>query len=631
MNEVQKRSNPVLSFFRGIWTLIRVTNHLVLISMLVFFGFIFLMAIIAGAGAGGAGKPGGGPLVEKTALIMNMEGNLVEQYSSDPLQRALDKATKSGQKEFQLRDILSTLEAAKKDPKIQRLVLNTDGMSVSGFAALRDVAQALRDFRASGKEIIAFGTNMDQKQYYLAAQANKIYLDPEGGILLEGLGRYRLYYREGLQEKLGVDVHLFRVGEYKSAMEPYILDGSSPEAREADLFWMNDLWQRYVADIAKARNIPVEQLTASINNVGAEVKAVKGDLGKLAIQQKLVDGIKTPYELEEMLIKAGELDEDINSFRQIEFADYAFRNRVPPSPFDKTPKVAVVVAQGEIVDGDMPPGTVGGISTSELIRTAREDENTKALVLRVDSPGGGVFPSEQIRREIELTKKAGIPVVVSMGNVAASGGYWISMNADKIYADESTITGSIGIFGLWLSAPRALEKMGVRGDGAGTTPLAGSFDPTIPLKPEAGEVIQSIIDRGYQQFIGKVASARGSKPEAIDLVARGRVWSGTQAKERGLVDKLGGLQAAVTEAVGLAKLGKDEYSVRYVERMATPFEQAILDMSNNAYGAKLLTHFAPASTLLGRDTTVKIQKDLQWLDGKGRMPYQGIVHCMCSF
>jgi protease IV len=628
MNEV-KRSNPLLSFFKGIWTLIRVTNHLVLISLVVFFGLFFLMALIAGAGAGG--KAGGGPLLEKTALVMNLEGNLVEQYSSDPLQRALDKVAQSGQKELQLRDILTALETAKKDTKIQRILLNTDGLSVTGFAALRDVAQGLRDFRTSGKEIIAFGTNMDQKQYYLAAQANKIYLDPEGGILLEGLGRYRLYYRQGLQEKLGVDVHLFRVGEYKSAMEPYILDASSPEAREADLFWMNDLWQRYIADIAKARNIPVDQLNNSINNITSEVKAANGDLGKLALQQKLVDGVKTPHELEEMLITAGELDEDIKSFRQIELADYQARNRVPPSPFDNTPKVAVVVAEGEIVDGDMPPGKVGGISTSELIRTAREDENTKALVLRVDSPGGGVFPSEQIRREIELTKKAGIPVVVSMSNVAASGGYWISMNADKIYADESTITGSIGIFGLWLSAPRALEKIGVHADGAGTTPLAGSFDPTIPLKPEAGEMIQSIIDRGYQQFIGKVAAARGTKPETIDVVARGRVWSGAQAKERGLVDKLGGFQAAINEAAGLAKLSKDGYRVNYVERMVTPFEQAILDMSNNAYGAKVISHFAPASSLLGRETTEKIQKDLQWLDAKNRIPYQGIVHCMCSF
>jgi protease IV len=627
MNEVKR--NPVMGFFRGIWTLIRVTNHLVLISLLLFFGFIILLGLIAGAGAGA--KSGGGPLLDKTALVMDLEGTLVEQYSSEPFQRALDKATNNGQKEFQLRDVLSTLEAAKKDEKIQRVVLNTDGFNVAGFAALRDVAQGLRDFRASGKEIIAYGTNMDQKQYYLAAQANKIYLDPDGGILLEGLGRYRLYYRQGLQEKLGVDVHLFRVGEYKSAMEPYILDAASAEAREADLFWMNDLWQRYVTDIAKARNIPAAQLNVSINEMAAQVKAVSGDLGKLAVQQKLVDGLKTSHEMEEMLIKAGESDEELHSFRQIEFANYLARNRVPPSPFDAGgSKVAIVVAEGEIVAGDVPPGAVGGESTAELIREAREDEGTKALVLRVNSPGGGVFPSEQIRREIELTKKAGIPVVVSMGNVAASGGYWISMNADKIYADESTITGSIGIFGLWLSAPRALEKLGVHADGAGTTPLAGSFDPTIPLKPEAGEMIQSIIDHGYQQFIGKVAAARGSKPETIDVVARGRVWSGSQAKERGLVDTLGGLQAAINEAVALAKLGKDDYKIKYVERVPTPFEQVFLDMSNNANGAKLLMQFAPASSLLGRETTTRIQKDLQWLDAKGRVPYQGVVHCMCG-
>jgi len=300
-------------------------------------------------------------------------------------------------------------------------------------------------------------------------------------------------------------------------------------------------------------------------------------------------------------------------------------------PFDSQSQIAVVVAQGEIIDGEASPGTVGGETTSALIRQAREDENTKALVLRVDSPGGSVFPSEQIRREIELTKKAGIPVVVSMGNVAASGGYWISMNADKIIADESTITGSIGIFGLWLTAPRALEKIGVHADGNGTTPLAGQFDPTLPLKPETGALIQSIINRGYQQFIGKVATARGSKSETIDTVARGRVWSGAQAKERGLVDELGGFQLAISEAVKLAKLGKDDYRLNYVERPSTPFEQFFASLNGNAMGNALLRNMSPMNSMLGKDTSQRLQKEMSWLDKNGRTPYQGIVHCMCGF
>lgn len=624
MSEVKR--GPVAAFFYGIWTLIRVTNHLAFLAMVAFLFLFFIIGLAASAGNKGGVKA----IQEKTALVLNLEGTLVEQFSSDPISRAFEEATGDGQSEIQLRDIVKVLDAAKADKNIDRILLKTDGLSVSGFAALRDVAAALRDFRASGKQIIAYGVNMDQKQYYLAAQADKIYIDPEGGILLEGLGRYRLYYREGLQEKLGMDVHLFRVGEYKSAMEPYILDAASTESREADMFWMNDLWQRYVADVAKARKITAEQLNASINNLSAEVKAANGDLGKLAVQQKLVDGLKTSHEMETMLSEMGAVDEDIHSFRQVEFAQYLKPLNIPASPFDDQSQVAIVVAQGEIVDGEAAPGTVGGETTSALIRQAREDEHTKALVLRVDSPGGSVFPSEQIRREIELTKKAGIPVVVSMGNVAASGGYWISMNADKIIADESTITGSIGIFGLWLTAPRALEKIGVHADGSGTTPLAGQFDPTLPLKPETGALIQSIIDRGYQQFIGKVATARGSKAETIDTVARGRVWSGAQAKERGLVDQLGGFQMAIDEAVKLAKLGKNDFRLNYVERASTPFEQFIAGLGGNTAGNAILRNLSPMNGVLGRETTARLQKEMSWLEKNGRTPYQGVVHCMCG-
>lgn len=624
MNQVKR--GPVASFFYGIWTLIRVTNHLALLAFFVVLFFIFVIGLMAGASSNGGVKA----VHEKTALVLKLDGALVEQFSTDPITRAFEQATGDGQTEIQLRDVLKVLKHAKTDKKIDRIVLQTEGMSVSGFAALRDVAAALRDFKTSGKQVIAYGVNMDQKQYYLAAQADKIYMDPEGGILLEGLGRYRLYYREALQEKLGVDVHLFRVGEFKSAAEPYILDAASAESREADMFWMNDLWQRYVADIAKARNIPVEQLNASINNMSAEVKSASGDLGKLALQQKLIDGLKTSHEMETMLTEMGVADEEEHTFRQVEFAQYLKPLNTPISPFDKKSQVAVVVAQGEIVYGEASPGTVGGESTSALIRQAREDENTKALVLRVDSPGGGVFPSEQIRREIELTKKAGIPVVVSMGNVAASGGYWISMNADKIIADESTITGSIGIFGLWMTAPRALDKIGIHADGSGTTPLAGQFDPTLPLKPETGELIQSIIDRGYAQFIGKVAIARGSKSETIDTVARGRVWSGAQAKERGLVDQLGGLQMAINEAVTLAKLDKTDFRLSYVERPTTPFEQFIASLNGNATGNAILRNMNPMNGMLGRDTAERVQKEMRWLEGKGRTPYQGVVHCLCG-
>jgi protease-4 len=274
---------------------------------------------------------------------------------------------------------------------------------------------------------------------------------------------------------------------------------------------------------------------------------------------------------------------------------------------------------------------VGGDSTSELLRQAREDDDVKALVLRVDSPGGSVFPSEQIRREIALIKEAGKPVVVSMGNVAASGGYWISMNADRIYADPSTITGSIGIFGLWMSAPRALEKIGIHSDGVATTPLAGAFDLTRPLDPGASSLIQSVIEHGYAQFIGKVAAARGSVPEKIDSIARGRVWSGAQAKERGLVDVLGGLGEAQAEAAKLARLDVNDYGVQYIEKPLSAFDQIFLDMSRNSDLAGLVRNFGPLPAVLGRETSERLQSELSWLQaGKRGNPIRAVAHCFCG-
>ena len=626
----ESRPNPFWSFLVGVGKFINFANHFVFNVVRILLLFLVLLAI----GAGFAAKSGGGlhSLQDKTALVLDLKGSLVEQYTSAPLERAFAQASGNDRdREFQLRDLITAIQAAKFDDHIQRIVVLTDGFEVSGFAALGELGKALREFRQSGKQLIAYGTSMDQKQYYLAAQADEVYLDPDGGVLFEGLGRYRLYYREALQDKLGVDVHLFRVGEYKSAAEPFVLDAASPASREADLFWMNDLWQRYLSEITQARKLAPNALSAMIADMPSRVDAVKGDLAQLALNEKLVDGLKTSHEMETLLTQRGAANDDGDSFRQIDLSDYLPHARKHTPHSSSLPQVAVVVAQGEISDGQQPQGTVGGESTAELIRQAREDEQVKALVLRVDSPGGSVFPSEQIRREIALTKEAGKPVVVSMGNLAASGGYWISMNADRIYADPSTITGSIGIFGLFANVPRALEKIGVHSDGVGTTPWAGAFDPTRALAPEAGRMIQSVIDHGYAQFIGKVAAARGSTPEAIDTIARGRVWSGAQAKERGLVDELGGLDAAQADAAKLARLGEGGYVVQYVEKPLGAFDQWFMDLSRNSKMAVLVRELGPfQSWLLGHSGT-QIQHDLGWLEApRGAAPIRALAHCFCG-
>ncbi|MBT2767770.1 signal peptide peptidase SppA [Stenotrophomonas sp. ISL-67] len=634
MNQPVRR-NPVASFFIGLWDVMNFTRRLIL--NLLFFGMLLLVLVLF-VFAMGKGASSSRVLQDRTTLVIAPEGRLVEQFSADPVSRALAKAIgDNSAEEVQLRDLVRALDAAREDKKIERVVLQLDKLQPSGFASMREVAAALQELRASGKDIVAYSDNMSQWQYLLAAQAKEIYLDPMGGVVLEGLGRYRQYFRTGLQDKLGVDVHLFKVGEYKSAAEPYVLDAASPQAKEADLFWMNDVWQRYLGDIATARKLDAAQLAAGIDTMPEGIAAAGGDLAKFALQQKLVDGLKTREEVQDLLADRGVADEDADGgFRSINLDDYLAQLDTRRSPVDSRPQVAVVVASGEIAGGDLPAGRVGGESTSALLREARDDDNVKAVVLRVDSPGGEVFASEQIRREVVALKAAGKPVVVSMGDLAASGGYWISMNADRIYADPSTITGSIGIFGMIPNLSRSLDKIGVHTDGVGTTRFAGAFDITRPMDPAVGQVIQSVINKGYADFTGKVADARNKPVEAVDEVARGRVWSGAQAKERGLVDAFGGLKAAIADASNRAKLGgPDKVRVRYIEKPATPFAQFLSGFADSHAGAWMLGESGMARMMLARampevDTQLRFVEDAA-RDPRGSAPVKALAYCFCGF
>ena len=632
MNQVVRRG-PIAAFFFGLWDVMNFTRRLILNFL--FFGLLFLCLalFLVAVGRGNGVKP----TLERTTLVIAPEGKLVEQYSSDPATRALAKAFgDKNAEEIQLRDLVRAIDAAKDDKNIERVLLRVDQLQPSGYASMREVAAALARLRASGKQIVSFGENLQQSQYLLAAQANEVYIDPMGSMMLEGLGRYRQYYRQGLQDKLGVDVHLFRVGEFKSAAEPYILDAASKESKEADLFWMNDIWQRYLTDIATARKLTPEQLASGIDTLPEGIAAAGGDLAKFALQQKLVDGLKTQEEVEQLLTERGVADEDSdNGFRSVSLAGYLAQVDARHLKIaDKRPQVAVVVAAGEISDGEQPAGSIGGKSTSALLREARDDDEVKAVVLRVDSPGGGVYPSEEIRREVAALKAAGKPVVVSMGDLAASGGYWISMNADRIYADPSTITGSIGIFGLIPNITRTLDKVGVHTDGVGTTRFAGAFDISRPLDPAVGHVIQSVIDKGYADFTGKVAAARKKPVEEIDAIARGRVWSGAQAKERGLVDELGGFEAAVADAAARAKLGKpDKYRVRYIEKMNSPFPQFLGSFAGSRMGAAWLHDSSFARALLLKtmpETAAQLHFVEDSINNRNGAPVKALVYCFCG-
>ena len=612
---MSKDQSIIVRLAVGLW-------HALNFTRLFVFNVIFLILLIAFFMAVFSSRPA---LKPRTALVLDPVGSIVEEYTIDPARRALGNLAGEPPKEVQLRDLLRVIDAATKDTRIERLVLVPDEIEGAGLATLHELGTALDRFRAAGKEVVAVAGDMSQGQYLLAAHADKVLLDPDGGVVIEGFASYRSYFKEAL-DKLGVEVHLIKVGQYKSAAEPYVLNSASDAAKEADSYWMGGLWQDYLSEIAGLRKIEAATISDDISHYDERVAAHKGDLAKLALDQKLVDKLATRADARKFLRTRG-VAEGSDGFRQIDFKDY-LAMLLPAGIAHFNSQVAVVVAQGEIVPGDQPPGMVGGRSAAQLIRVAREDKRVKALVLRIDSPGGDAYSSELIRREVEQTRAAGKPVVISMGDVAASGGYWIAMDGDEIWAEPNTITGSIGIFGLFVTLPETLAKIGVHTDGVGTTPLAGTFDIRRPLSPQLESILNSVITRGYDEFVGRVAKARKRTPEEIDAIAQGRVWSGSQAKERGLVDKLGGLGDAIAAAASRAKLG-DSYQVRYVEREPSAWERFLLSFSDSETMVRLARSvgFTLPSSWLDRSEIGEIAGIVESLRGKR---YGAFAHCFCD-
>ncbi len=587
------------------------TRHLLLLLV-----FLFILYFIFGGQSIN--------IKNQTALVLAPKGFIVDQFSGDPTSQAIDNIRGTSIPETRVRDLLLAIELATTDSKISALVLNPDYMWGAGLANLREIEYAIDQFREkTDKPVIAMATNLSQAQYYFASLADEVLMDPQGFLFLQGFGSYRNYFKDGL-DKLGVDVHLFKVGEYKSAAEPYVRNDMSLEAKEAGLHFMNDLWQTYMAGVAKRRDLSVEEIEEIVDQQAKRLMANKGSVANMAVESGLVDRIMKQSFMHKRIAEVSSFDDDNNHFRGINFEDYLTTHK-PKNTAAK--QIAVVVAEGAIYGGEQPPGTIGGASTSALLERARLDQSVKAVVLRVNSPGGGVYPSEQIRRQVDALKVAGKPVVVSMGNLAASGGYWVSMTADSIWADEATITGSIGIYGLLMTYPELFNKLGISTDGVGTTKWVGAFNPDKDLDPEFAELIQSNIEYGYQQFIGSVAAARNLEVEMVDRIARGRVWTAKQAHDLGLIDNLGGLQQAIKEAASLANLG-DDHQLVWVEESLSFTEQLFVDMM-----AKASEHI----DLSGTKSNLKIQQLLQpfaaeltlLLDAKpGEV--QQMAHCLCD-
>jgi len=494
---------------------------------------------------------------DRAALVIAPQGPLVEQFTGDPLERAIADVLRQGPVETRLRDVVDAIDAARKDDRISSLYLDLGGLDGGGTAKLQDVAAAIDAFRKAGKPVIAFGEYYDQPQYYLAAHADEVFLDPQGMAFIDGFANYGLFVKDAL-DKLSIDWNVFRVGQYKSAVEMFTRNDMSAAEREESLAWLNSVWGTWKADVAKARGIEPARLQAYADDASKSLRKVEGDLAKLALDAGLVTQLEGRYRVEERLAEITGTDEDTHSYKGIDHLSY-LANVHSSRALSKKPvdKVAVIIAAGEILPGSQQPGTVGSDTLAGQLRDARFDEDVKAVVLRIDSPGGSTFASEVIRREVDELKAAGKPVVASMSTLAASGGYYIAMDADRIVASPATLTGSIGIFAMFPTFQRTLERVGVHVDGVGTTALSGEFSPVRPMGEQTREIVQQSIEHEYGRFIGMVAKSRKQDVAAIAAIAQGRVWSGADAKRLGLVDQLGGFQDAVDLAARLAKLGKD--------------------------------------------------------------------------
>jgi protease-4 len=607
----------VRSFFGGVWRGLdglRKVLHLLLMLVL----FALVIAVLRGS------VP---RIPARAALLIAPQGALVEQLSGDPVARAVEEARGEAHAETLLWDLTDAIHTAATDKRIQVLALDLEKFDAATQASLEELASALREFRASGKKVIAYGTEFTQERYYLAAQADEVYLDPMGFVLLDGYDRYRTYLKDAL-DKLGVEINVFRVGAFKSAVETYTRTSMSPEDREESRTYLTALWSSYQQAVTRARKLPADALSHYVDSLAKTVPAAGGNAAQVALQAGLVTGIKSRLEAERRLVDLVGEDDSNGSFKAVLAGDYVRYARAEKKLHaDGKPRVGVIVAAGEILDGEQPPGTVGGESTARLIRQARLDHDIKALVLRVDSPGGSVMASEQIYRELVAFRGAGKPLVVSMSGYAASGGYYISAPADEIWASPATLTGSIGIFAIIPTVDKTLSKIGVSVDGVGTTALSGQLRIDRPLGEEARALLQSQINRGYDEFLARVARGRNRTREQIDAIAQGRVWAGADAHRIGLVDQLGSFNDAVKAAARRAKLS--DYAPQFLEPELTFWQQLALQLKSSA--VRSLFRASPAELALAQvaQRFDPLAREVQRLS-RFSVPNHLYAYCFCE-
>ncbi|EAY9324470.1 signal peptide peptidase SppA [Salmonella enterica] len=589
----------IAGFFKWTWRVLNFVREMVLNLF-----FIFLVLV----GVGIWMQIGNGSNSEQTArgaLLLDISGVIVDKPSTNhrlgALGRQLFGASSDRLQENSLFDIVNAIRQAKDDRNITGIVLDLKNFTGADQPSMRYIGKALREFRDSGKPVFAVGENYSQGQYYLASFANKIWLSPQGQVDLHGFATNGLYYKT-LLDKLKVSTHVFRVGTYKSAVEPFIRDDMSPAAREADSRWIGELWQNYLHTVSANRQISPQQLFPGAQAIIDGLTSVGGDTAKYALDHKLVDALASSADVEKALTKQFGWSKTENNYRAISYYDYSLK-----TPADTGGTIAVIFANGAIMDGEETPGNVGGDTTASQIRDARLDPKVKAIVLRVNSPGGSVNASEVIRAELAAARAAGKPVVVSMGGMAASGGYWISTPANYIVASPSTLTGSIGIFGVINTVENSLSSIGLHSDGVSTSPLA-DISMTKALSPEVQQMMQLSIEYGYKRFITLVADARKRTPEQIDKIAQGHVWTGEDAKANGLVDSLGDFDDAVAKAAELAKL--KQWHLDYYQDEPTVLDMVMDSMTGSvrAMLPEAIQAMLPAP-LVSAANTVKAEGD----------------------
>lgn len=518
---------------------------------------------------------------ENSALVLTIAGNVVEKERGiDPFSQFLDKSLGLDEfpSEILLQDILDVIHSAANDKRISCIVLNLKKMGNVGFNHLHIIGEALQQFKNSGKQIIAADDFYNQKQYFLASYANKIFLSPAGFVQIKGFGFFRLYFRDAL-EKLKINFHVVKVGDYKSAVEIFTRDSMSANARRQNKIWLSSLWNNYTQDITERRRLPPESLDNLANNISTKLLLTDGDMARLALENGLVDELKTRNEVRKFLTTLSASDPETD-FRQVSLFDYLKKIKRSYLPAETTKdKVGIIIASGNIVDGKGPPGTLGGDSLSHIIRRAKHDKSIKAVVLRINSGGGSLFASEMIRYEILDLKKQGKPLVVSMGSIAASGGYLISADSDEIWASPVSLTGSIGIFGAFPTFENSLASIGIQSDGIETTNIASEANLTRPLSPIVKEAMQLRVNQGYKKFLTIVSKGRKINMESLESLAQGKVYTGKKAQELGLVDKLGTLEDAIKSAA--EKAGLVDYTPQYVQRSSTLAEKLLLQFSTH--------------------------------------------------